>query len=102
MKFLSSLLFIISAQLMMAQEVATIEGKVVDIDNNPVPFASVYIPELHKGAAADADGQFSINNIPYGLWQLTASGVGYKAATVAINPNEPILSGIKFQLAFDN
>lgn len=102
MKFLSSLLFIICAQLMMAQEVATIEGKVVDIDNNPVPFASVYIPELHKGAAADADGQFSINNIPYGLWQLTASGVGYKAATVAINPNEPILSGIKFQLAFDN
>lgn len=102
MKFLSSLLFIICAQLMMAQEVATIEGKVVDIDNNPVPFASVYIPELNKGAAADADGQFSINNIPYGLWQLTASGVGYKAATVAINPNEPILSGIKFQLAFDN
>lgn len=102
MKFITSLLFILCAQFMIAQEVATIQGKVVDIDNNPIPFASVYIPELNKGGAADADGEFSINNIPYGLWQLTSSGVGYKATTVTINPNEPVLSGIVFQLPFDN
>lgn len=102
MKVIQSLFFILCAQIMMAQEVAKITGTVTDIDNNPVPFASVYIQELKKGGAADADGTFIISNIPYGLWQLTTSAVGYKSATIAINPNEPVLSGITFQLSFDN
>ncbi|WP_310992810.1 TonB-dependent receptor [Aequorivita marina] len=102
MKLIQSLFLILCVQFMVAQEVATITGTVTDIDNNPVPFASIYIQELKKGGAADADGVFSINNIPYGSWQLTASAVGYNPATVAINPSEPVLSGIRFQLSFDN
>lgn len=102
MKFITTLLFILCVHVVLAQEVAKITGSITDIDNNPIPFASVYIPELKKGSAADEDGNFIITNIPYGLWQLTTSAVGYKAATVAINPNEPVLSGIIFQLTHDN
>lgn len=102
MRVLQMLFFIFCAQIMMAQEVAKITGTVSDIDNNPIPFASVYIQELKMGGAAEADGTFTINNIPHGVWQLTASAVGYKPSTVVINPSESILSGITFQLGFDN
>lgn len=102
MKVIKTLLLILCTQIMVAQEVAKVTGTVTDIDNNPVPFASVYIKELKKGGAAEADGTFTISNIPYGLWQLTASGVGYKASTIAINPREPVLSGVNLQLSFDN
>ncbi len=102
MKIIKTILFILWSHLMMAQDGAKITGTVTDLDNNPIPFASVYIQELQKGGAAEADGTFTISNIPYGLWQLTASAVGFNASTVAINPNEPILSGISFQLSFDN
>lgn len=102
MKFITSLLFILCANIILAQEAANITGTVTDIDNNPIPFASVYIPELTKGGAADENGAFTIANIPYGQWQLTASAVGYKASSMTINPNESILSGIRFQLNTDN
>ncbi|MEM0518123.1 TonB-dependent receptor [Aequorivita flava] len=102
MKFITTLFFILGAQFIFSQEVARIEGTVTDIDNIPIPFASVYIPELKKGSAADADGIFTINNIPYGAWQLTASAVGHKTTTLTINPNEAVLSGIIFQLSYDN
>ncbi len=102
MKLITTLFFILSAQLILAQQVAKINGTVTDIDNNPIPFASVYVPELKKGTAADAEGNFNLNNIPYGVWQLSASAVSYKTFTLTINPNESVLSGIVIQLAHDN
>ncbi len=102
MRLITTLLFILCAPIILAQEVAKINGKVTDIDNNPVPFASVYIPELKKGGAADEDGVFTITNIPYGQWQLTASAVGYTSSTITISPNDSILNGIRFQLTPDN
>lgn len=102
MKIIKTLFLILCAQVMMAQEVATITGTVMDADDNAIPFASVYIQELKKGGAAEADGSFSISNIPYGLWELTVSAVGYKPSTISINPSEPVLSGIRFQLTYDN
>ncbi|OAD91434.1 TonB-dependent receptor [Aequorivita soesokkakensis] len=102
MKFITTLFFLLCVQFIFSQEVAEINGTVTDIDNNPIPFASVYLPELKKGSAANADGKFTINNIPYGLWQLTASAVGYEASTITINPNEPVFNGVIFQLTHDN
>lgn len=102
MKLITTLFFLLSVQFILAQEVGKINGMVTDMDNNPIPFASVYIPELKKGSAADAEGNFTINNIPYGLWQLSASAVGYKASTLVINPTEPNLNGIIFKLINDN
>ncbi|MDX1782987.1 MAG: carboxypeptidase-like regulatory domain-containing protein, partial [Aequorivita vladivostokensis] len=71
MKFITTLFLLLGAQFIFSQEITEINGTVTDVDNNPIPFASVYLPELKKGNAADADGKFTIKNIPYGLWQLS-------------------------------
>lgn len=102
MKFITTLLFILCSQLILAQEATNITGSVTDENNNPVPFASVYIPELKKGSAADENGHFFIQNIPYGSWQLTASAVGFNASTVTFQSNETVVNEIIFTLAHNN
>jgi len=102
MKIITTLFFMIWAQLMFAQEMTQITGTITDNENQPIPFASIYITELRMGGEADGEGKYTIRNIPYGSWQLTASAVGFKAATITINPAHPILEGVNFQLAHDN
>ena len=102
MKFLPILFFIFTAPVLFAQQLATINGTVTDHNNNPIPFASVFITELQQGNAADADGNFTISNVPHGVWQLSASAVGYKASTISITVNRSTLEDITFQLENDN
>lgn len=87
---------------MFAQETTLVTGTITDMGNQPIPFASIYLPELKKGTAADEDGKYRIENVPYGRWQLTASAVGYKSLSVTIETNATSLSNIKFQLVHDN
>ncbi len=102
MRFITSFIFIICAQIMFAQETTLVTGTITDMGNQPIPFASIYLPELKKGTAADEDGKYRIENVPYGRWQLTASAVGYKSLSVTIETNATSLSNIKFQLVHDN
>lgn len=102
MKFFTTLILILSTQFIIAQKFSKIEGKVTDIDNNPIPFASVYIPELNKGSAANADGVFTLENIPNGNREVFASAVGYNVSTITINVNKPVVNGLNFQLSLDN
>ena len=44
----------------------TIRGKVTDGEGAPLPGANIYIPAAGIGAAADADGNYIILNIPVG------------------------------------
>ncbi len=102
MKFITTLLFVICAQILFAQDMTTISGTITDTDNQPIPFASVYILELRMGADADGAGKYTIGQVPYGQWQLTASAVGFKPVTIDLNADQPIRAGINFQLAHDN
>ncbi|MAP80070.1 MAG: TonB-dependent siderophore receptor [Aequorivita sp.] len=102
MKFFTTLILILSTQFIIAQKFSKIEGKVTDIDNNPIPFASVYIPELNKGSAANADGVFTLEKVPNGTREVFASAVGYNVSTITINVDKPVVSGLNFQLSLDN
>ena len=93
--------FILSGSI-SAQEMATISGTVTDANNNPVPFASVYISELKKGTSADELGVFTLPNMPYGEWNITASAVGYTSVSTTLNIQAPIVNGINLKLSLDN
>lgn len=59
-------------------------GRVYDqINNEPLSFATVQILELSKGAVADIDGNYRIENIPQGTYTLRASFTGYDPITIA-------------------
>jgi hypothetical protein len=61
----------------------TVKGKVLDLQNSPLPGASVYVMETFKGTITDMDGSFEISLSP-GQYHLIASFVGYKNDTVKI------------------
>lgn len=65
-------------QLVTAQ--SKIEGKIIDENKQPVPFATVIIDGTTVGTSADANGYFQFANLAAGQYTLKASYVGYKAS----------------------
>jgi len=57
----------------------SVKGRVFNVKNNePVPFATVVLFETTKGAVADAEGNFNLENIDPGFYKLKISAIGYK------------------------
>ena len=76
----------------LAQQQGIIRGKVISEAGAPMPFVNVGIRKLSLGGTTDAEGNFSIRNIPMGEHLMTASFVGYEpiSQSVGITPQAPI------------
>ncbi|MBK7381259.1 MAG: TonB-dependent receptor [Ignavibacteriales bacterium] len=56
----------------------TVSGMVTNVENGEkLPGANVYMKALNTGAVTNADGIYSIGNVPKGTYELTVSYVGY-------------------------
>ena len=67
------------------QATGTIVGTVVDDDSGQaLETALVYIPALDLGGMSDAQGQFTIADVPVGEHQLRAELIGYSSATTTV------------------
>jgi len=60
----------------------TIRGKVTDIEGIPMAGANIYIPSIGIGAAADADGNYIILNVPVDDYDVIVQMMGYKKQTI--------------------
>lgn len=84
-----------------AQTARTIKGKVVDEKGEPLTGASVLVVGTTVGAAADLDGNFSLN-LPAGKTQLVVSFIGYtdqkvtakNGMTITLQPDSKSLSEV--------
>ncbi|SFD14883.1 iron complex outermembrane recepter protein [Chitinophaga sp. CF118] len=66
----------------------TLSGTVRDKSSNtPLPGATIYLPDLHVGASADAQGHYTIKNLPKGRYLVEAHYIGYAAFTQAAQIN---------------
>ncbi|MEM6264846.1 MAG: carboxypeptidase-like regulatory domain-containing protein [Bacteroidota bacterium] len=54
-----------------------IRGVVIDQNGEPLPAATVYLPEIKKGAYTNDEGIFSISRLEPGSYQIWAIYVGY-------------------------
>lgn len=64
---------------LIAGTTGKISGKVTDSENGEaLPGVNVVVEGTTLGAATDVDGYYTINNIPPGLYTITASAVGYQ------------------------
>ena len=61
----------------------TIKGRVYNaINNEPLPFANVGIQGTEYGGSTDFEGNYTITDVPPGLYNVSASYIGYEAKTV--------------------
>ncbi len=84
-----------------ASSYGKIAGKVFDqLTGEGLPFANVFIDGTTMGAASDLDGNFTILNIPPGVYSVTASIVGYQKKTITdVRVNVDFTTRLEFSLS---
>ena len=82
---LSTLFLCLITGISLAQS-GTLKGRVIDELGLPLPGASVFLTDLEKGMPTDANGYFSLVELPVGNHQLKVTFIGYKTIekTIAI------------------
>ena len=77
----------------------TLKGRVAEkINNKPIPFANIFIPELSVGVSSDFEGNYSIENIKPGIYNINFSFIGfetYTASEIIVNSNKPTIINAK-------
>ena len=81
-KIIFSIIFSLLISSGIAQN-AIIKGKVYDaINNEAIPFATIAIQGTTTATQSDLDGNFILNNLVPGLYNLEIMFVGYKKKVV--------------------
>lgn len=85
MRKLLSLALLLSGFIGLSQ--TTVNGKVVDQNNEPIPGANVVIAGKAIGTTADFDGLFKLETTEVPPFQLRITSIGYSEATETISQN---------------
>ena len=79
-RIFSGILLLFIAVAVMAQNYQ-IKGTVISkTTHEPLEFVNVLVVGLNIGASTDVNGNFTINSVPPGIYQLRASTIGYKTS----------------------
>jgi len=80
MKAKALLIFLLAvSQVYVVGQTRLISGKVVDIKNNPVPYANVYLANSMEGTSSAENGQFKFETSKDGIVKLIVSMMGYES-----------------------
>ncbi|MGK7369360.1 MAG: TonB-dependent receptor plug domain-containing protein [Candidatus Halalkalibacterium sp. M3_1C_030] len=63
----------------------TLTGTIYDETDTPLPGVQVHIPAIHKGTTTDINGNFTLTNLPDGVFTVQFSFLGYRTETRQIN-----------------
>jgi len=85
MKKLFFLLTLISSFGIAAQDTGNIKGLITEAGGMPLSGATVYIKALDKGTITDFDGNYIIEDIAVGTYNVTVSYIGYQTATQSVS-----------------
>jgi len=90
---LLAVLFLYSA----ASAQNSLSGTITSIKQSQFISATVYIPQLEKGSVADFDGNYQINNIPDGYYNVVYSSLGYATVSrkIGFSKNKTIVENIE-------
>ena len=59
----------------------TVFGIITDEEGTTLPGATVFLPEIQRGAATGIDGEFLIEGVPPGEYAITVASVGFEPLT---------------------
>jgi outer membrane receptor for ferrienterochelin and colicins len=79
-RFLCLALLLIASTTIMAQDIGTVIGVVLDENGDPLKGAQITIRQSKLGAVAADNGRFEIKTVPVGYRQVIASMTGYSSA----------------------
>jgi hypothetical protein len=94
------LFFVLLPYLAFASTIGKIKGKVTDLTSGePLIGANVLVLGTSFGAATDVNGNYTINNLEAGVYEVRASFVGYQSVTYSnIRVNADLTTELDFKL----
>lgn len=106
MRFFSILLFLFSLIASANAQTGIIKGRISNkINNEAVGFANIAIPNTSKGASSDIDGNFVIEGLEPGLYNVSASFLGFKDVTlyeIQVSTAKPAIVNIEMEENTEN
>jgi len=67
----------------------TLSGNISDMETGaPLEQVSVYVPQLENGTVTDKNGNFSLKNLPEGIYKLVVSYIGFETYSTSIEISE--------------
>lgn len=98
-KVLTFLFILFVASFVMGQESGKVSGVVTDTETGePLPGANVVIVGTNYGASTNAQGEYTILNVPPGTFAIEVSFIGYKTLEKS---NVRVTSGLTTRLNFE-
>lgn len=80
---ISVAVFLLNLNPLFAQSNSVLEGTIIDkATGEPVIGATIFFPELKKGATTDLDGIYRVNNLPSGRHRAEVGGISYQTIVV--------------------
>ena len=77
-----------------------LRGTVTDKkDGNPIVSATISIPDLKIGVAADSNGKYAIKNLPRGVYLLQVTAVGYGTFSQRVDFNKTSVLDVQLSLS---
>lgn len=76
----------------------SVSGTITDTDGNGLAGANVVLDGTSLGTASDANGSYSISNVPFGSYTITASYIGHESASQAVHVGDAAVT-VNFELA---
>ncbi len=106
MKKIVSLVILVIVNIAVWGQNGVIKGIVVNsINNEPIPFASVGITSIAAATATNINGEYELKNLAPGLYNISASFVGYSRKTIfeiQINNYSPTVLNITLDEQIDS
>ena len=100
LRIVTSLVTLLLSVSMLAQNY-TVSGTITDLESGkPVEFATVVLQSSEQWAVADANGAFSIKNVPAGDNVISVSCLGYVNMAKEISVTKDLT--VSFRLVLDN
>ena len=71
-------------------QTGTLTGVITDDRTDErLPAVNIFVQELQRGAATDFDGEYTIENIPYGTYTVRVTFVGYRESRTQVEVDSP-------------
>ena len=98
-KIISVVFLFYSNLFLSAQNISSIEGKVVDLKTGePLAYVNVFLSQTTIGATTDLNGIYKIGKIPNDKYAVVASIVGYESKVTAMELNDKQNLVVNFSL----
>jgi len=98
-KILLSVSFVAFFAQMAFAQTGKITGKVTDSNGESIPGANVLLVENSRGAATNANGMYTINNVEPGTYTLRVSFVGFQTYSdkITVEPGETVTRNVQLK-----